>query len=54
MRPMQTLNAANKRFGYGMVFFDSQGVKDAAEWYMRREMMSPLYTARWEEVPAVG
>lgn len=54
MRLMGALDSANKRFGGGTLFFASQGVKDKGDWHMRREMMSPLYTTRWSDVPNVS
>ncbi|WP_417552290.1 DUF4113 domain-containing protein [Marinomonas fungiae] len=35
----------------GSVFFASQGTSQ--QWAMKRELLSPSYTTRWEELPVV-
>jgi DNA polymerase V len=35
--------------GLGRVWFAGQGIEPA--WQMRREMLSPAYTTRWDELP---
>lgn len=35
--------------GLGKVWFAGRGI--APEWQMKREMLSPAYTTRWNELP---
>lgn len=48
---MRTIDAANRRYGAGSVFFAAQGVNQG--WKMRRELMSPYYTTRESDIPLV-
>ena len=52
-RLMAALDQANRRYGEGALHYAAQGMKDGREWRMRRGMLSPLYTTRWEDVPTV-
>lgn len=45
---MKTLDAIN-RSGLGKVWFAGRGIKQ--EWQMKRDMLSPAYTTRWDELP---
>lgn len=47
---MAVLDDINKS-GKGKVWFAGQGIEKA--WQMKREMLSPAYTTRWSELPAV-
>jgi DNA polymerase V len=46
---MATVDAINSRY-QGAIQLGLQGARNA-NWQMRREMMSPAYTTRWEEIP---
>jgi len=35
--------------GLGKVWFAGQGVNP--EWQMKREMLSPAWTTRWDDIP---
>lgn len=35
--------------GQGKVWFAGRGI--APEWQMKREMLSPAYTTRWNDLP---
>lgn len=52
-RPASKLAAAvdaiNARFGRGTVFYAASGT--TRDWKMKREMLSPRYTTRWDELP---
>ncbi|RNA73499.1 translesion error-prone DNA polymerase V subunit UmuC [[Curtobacterium] plantarum] len=48
---MAALDAIN-RSGKGKVFFAGQGEQDSA-WQMKREMLSPRYTTRLKDIPAI-
>jgi len=48
---MTTLDGINKKYGRGTARLASEGIKQS--WTMRREMMSPNYTA-WAGMPVVG
>ena len=45
---MKVLNGVNHS-GLGKVWFARRGI--APEWQMKREMLAPAYTRRWEEIP---
>lgn len=36
--------------GLGKVWFAGRGI--APEWQMKREILSPVYTTRWSDIPA--
>jgi DNA polymerase V len=45
---MQTVDELNEIYGREKVFFASSGIKH--KWQMRREMVTPRYTTRWDEL----
>lgn len=45
---MKVLDGINQS-GLGKVWFAGQGMD--TEWKMKREMLSPGYTTRWNEIP---
>ena len=45
---MQVLDGINQS-GMGTVWFAGQGIN--TEWKMKREMLSPAWTTRWEDIP---
>lgn len=47
-QPMKAVDGINHS-GQGSVCFAGRGV--APEWQMKREMLSPVYTTRWEDTP---
>ena len=48
-RLMQTLDRINATFGRGTLHSAAEGVRK--EWTMKREMKSPAYTTRWDQLP---
>ena len=48
-RLMQVIDALNQRKRHD-VFLASQGIEQP--WAMRRDMLSPAYTTRWEDLPS--
>ena len=52
MALMKVIDKMNRDLGDRTVFYGSQGV--GGDWRMRREMMSPYYTTRWQDLPPVG
>ncbi len=50
-RLMKTVDGLNRRYGRGTVHC-TPAVR-ASVWRMRRELLSPRYTTRWEELPVV-
>ena len=48
---MQVVDKMNRNLGARTVFYASQGL--GGDWRMRREMMSPYYTTRWDNLPRV-
>jgi DNA polymerase V len=50
-RLMAMLDQTNRRYGDGALHYASQGMPGQRGWSMRREMLSPLYTTRWEDAP---
>ena len=52
---MDRLNSAmdmiNRRFGKDTVFSLAEGIGRA--WSMRRDLLTPCYTTRWNELPVV-
>lgn len=45
------MDAINLKFGKGKIFNLSEGIDRS--WTMKREMLSPCYTTRWESLPTV-
>lgn len=55
---MAALDAVNRRFGKRSVVFAAEGTghngtETGQEWAMRRQMKSPAYTTRWEDLVTV-
>ena len=49
---MATLDKLNDRFGRGTVLLASAGREGKARtWSMRRNLLTPQYTARWDDLP---
>jgi DNA polymerase V len=48
---MKVLDQANARWGRGTLKLVAEGV--AKPWQMKRELMSPAYTTRWQDLPRV-
>ena len=48
-RLMTTLDNINHKYGSNTVFYAATGIKQ--EWQMMRQMKSPNYTTRWDELP---
>ena len=48
---MEAVDAVNKRWGRGTVFFAAAGTQQP--WRMRQQQHSKRYTTRWDEVPEV-
>lgn len=51
---MAVLDSANDKWGRGTMGVGSAGVKGDRPWTMRREMMSPRATTRWDELRRVS
>ena len=47
-RLSQTVDSINRRFGRGTLFSLSEGIDRA--WAMKRELMTPAYTTRWNQL----
>jgi DNA polymerase V len=45
------MDKINLEMGSGSIVFASTGIK--REWKMKRELKSPQFTTRWEEIPDV-
>lgn len=45
---MKALDGINQS-GLGNVWFAGQGI--STEWKMKREMLSPAWTTRWDDIP---
>ena len=45
---MQAIDSINDKFGNDKVFFASNGIKQT--WQMKREILTPRYTTRWDEI----
>lgn len=50
-RVMETVDHVNRKFGTGTLFYASGGID--RPWGMRRELLSPAYTTRWDEIPVI-
>ncbi len=48
---MRALDEINARYGRRTVQFAAEGI--TRFWQMRRDRLSPRYTTRWDELPAV-
>lgn len=45
---METMDRVNRVYGSGTLFYASAGTEKP--WSMRRELLSPAYTTRWEDI----
>ena len=50
-RLSEAVDAINRRFGPGTVFHLAEGIQ--RPWAMKREMLTPCYTTRWDQLPEV-
>ncbi|HOG13777.1 MAG TPA: DUF4113 domain-containing protein, partial [Synergistales bacterium] len=50
---MGVMDRLNRELGKGTVSTASMGIHGRRSWVMRQERVSPRYTTRWEEIPAV-
>jgi DNA polymerase V len=50
-RVMETVDHVNRKYGTGTLFYASGGID--RPWGMRRELLSPAYTTRWDEIPLI-
>lgn len=50
-RLMEVLDKINHKYGSQTLFYAAAGIKQ--EWQMMRQMKSPNYTTRWEEIPCI-
>lgn len=50
---MGVVDAANRKWGQGTLGMGHAGLKQAGQWCMKRTMLSPRYTTRWDELPIV-
>ncbi|EPO0038344.1 DUF4113 domain-containing protein, partial [Vibrio cholerae] len=48
---MSVYDTLNNRFGSDAIFLAAQGITQ--KWAMRREMLSPQYTTRWQDLPKI-
>ena len=48
---MQTLDGINLRYGRDTLFLAAQGIEQ--KWAMRRELLSPQYTTKWDCLPMI-
>jgi len=48
---MNTVDKLNRSYGSGTLFYASAGTEKP--WSMRRELLSPAYTTRWEDIVVV-
>ncbi len=48
---MNVYDTLNNRFGSDAIFLAAQGITQ--KWAMRREMLSPQYTTRWQDLPKI-
>lgn len=50
---MNTLDALHRELGRTSVVFAVEGLENERDWHSRRDMKSPGYTTRWEDIPEV-
>jgi len=48
---MQVFDKLNQRYGNNTVFLGAQGTEQ--KWAMRRKMLTPQYTTKWQDIPKV-
>ncbi|MGE4545969.1 MAG: Y-family DNA polymerase [Pedobacter sp.] len=53
-RLMSVLDQVNQKEGRGSLFLASTGIPKKNTWSMQRNLMSPRYTTRWDEMLRVG
>ncbi len=49
---MQVLDGLNGRYGADTLFVAAQGINP--KWGMRRQLLSPQYTTRWQDIPVIS
>ncbi len=49
---MKALDSINQKYGAQTLFYASSGVKQ--HWQMMRQMKSPHYTTRWDELLSIN
>lgn len=49
---MKTVDRINRSHGSGTLFYASAGTE--RPWSMRRELLSPCYTTKWEDIPEIS
>jgi DNA polymerase V len=47
------LEDVSRRYGQGSIGLGQSGIRGGPDWSMKREMLSPRYTTRWDELPVV-
>lgn len=50
---MQIMDKVNQLYGRGSLQLAAQGMAQTGQWSMQRNLMSPRYTTRWNELPCV-
>ena len=50
---MRVMDRVNAHWGRGTLRLAAEGVPASNGWRMRRGMLSPCYTTRWEDLPVV-
>lgn len=48
---MSVYDSLNQRYGSDTLFLGAQGI--AQKWSMRREMLTPHYTTKWQDLPVI-
>lgn len=48
---MNVLDTINAKYGTDSMFIAAQGISQ--KWSMRREMLTPLYTSCWKDIPSI-
>lgn len=48
---MTVYDSLNQRYGSDTLFLGAQGI--AQKWSMRREMLTPHYTTKWQDLPVI-
>ncbi|MFP4369200.1 MAG: Y-family DNA polymerase [Candidatus Kapaibacterium sp.] len=51
-RLTEVMDQVNMEMGSGTLFYAASGIK--RDWHMKREMKSPHYTTRWNDIPEVS
>lgn len=50
---VRVMDQANSKWGRGTIGIGSAGLQGSRAWSMKRELLSPRYTTRWNELPKV-